>query len=81
MGRVAGIAAPLCRHCRSGPGAVKRELENRLNLVQSLRRKYGATVNDVIAFGDDAEKSFASFESRDAELANSMATWKNCAGK
>ena len=45
------------------------ELESRLNLVQSLRRKYGATVNDVIAFGEDAEKKLRQLESRDAELA------------
>jgi DNA repair protein RecN (Recombination protein N) len=45
------------------------ELESRLNLVQSLRRKYGATVNDVIAFGDDAEKKLRQLELRDGELA------------
>jgi DNA repair protein RecN (Recombination protein N) len=45
------------------------ELENRINLIQSLRRKYGATVNDVIAFGDDAEKKLRQLESRDGELA------------
>jgi DNA repair protein RecN (Recombination protein N) len=46
-----------------------RQLEERLNLLQSLKRKYGATVADVIAFGDNAGKKLADLEGRDAELA------------
>ncbi len=46
-----------------------RELEERLNLIQSLRRKYGATLGDVIAFGEEARKKLHSLEERDAELA------------
>ncbi len=45
------------------------ELEERLNLLHSLKRKYGATVAEVIAFGDDARAKLAALESRDAELA------------
>ena len=45
-----------------------RELEERLNLVQSLRRKYGATLADVIAFGQEAAKKLHGLEQRDAEL-------------
>jgi DNA repair protein RecN (Recombination protein N) len=45
-----------------------KELEERLNLIQSLRRKYGATLADVIAFGEDAKKKLHSLEQRDAEL-------------
>ena len=46
-----------------------KELEERLNLIQSLRRKYGATLSDVIAFGEEARKKLHSLEERDAELA------------
>ena len=46
-----------------------KELEERLNLIQSLRRKYGATVADVIAFGEEAAKKLHGLEQRDAELA------------
>ena len=46
-----------------------KELEDRLNLIQSLRRKYGATLADVIAFGEEAAKKLHSLEARDAELA------------
>jgi DNA repair protein RecN (Recombination protein N) len=44
------------------------ELEQRLNLLQSLKRKYGATVDEVIRFGNDARQKLESLESRDAEL-------------
>ena len=46
-----------------------RQLEERLNLIHSLKRKYGATLAEVIAFGDETETKLQSLESRDAELA------------
>jgi DNA repair protein RecN (Recombination protein N) len=45
-----------------------QELEERLNLIHSLRRKYGATVEEVIAFGDEARRKLQQLEERDAEL-------------
>ena len=33
------------------------ELEERLNLIHSLKRKYGATLAEVIAFGDEAKQN------------------------
>jgi DNA repair protein RecN (Recombination protein N) len=45
------------------------ELDERLNLIHSLKRKYGATLAEVIAFGADAKAKLHSLESRDAELA------------
>ena len=45
-----------------------RELEERLNLVHSLKRKYGATLGDVIAFGADAARKLQGLEQRDEEL-------------
>jgi DNA repair protein RecN (Recombination protein N) len=46
-----------------------QQLEERLNLIQSLKRKYGATLAEVIAFGDGAKIKLQSLESRDTELA------------
>jgi DNA repair protein RecN (Recombination protein N) len=46
-----------------------QELEERLNLLHSLKRKYGPTVADVLAFGDDAKQKLQSLEQRDEELA------------
>ena len=45
------------------------ELEERLNLLHSLKRKYGATLAEVIAFGDEAKRNCNRSNSRDAELA------------
>ena len=45
------------------------ELEERLNLIHSLKRKYGATLAEVMAFGDETKQKLAQLESRDAELA------------
>jgi DNA repair protein RecN (Recombination protein N) len=45
------------------------ELEERLNLIHSLKRKYGVTLAEVIAFGNEAKQKLAQLESRDAELA------------
>ncbi len=45
------------------------ELEERLNLIHALKRKYGATLAEVIAFGEEAKQKLAALESRDAELA------------
>ena len=46
-----------------------QQLEERLNLLHSLKRKYGATLPDVIAFGADAKAKLQSLEQRDVELA------------
>jgi DNA repair protein RecN (Recombination protein N) len=46
-----------------------RQLEERFNLLQSLKRKYGATLGEVIAFGGEAQRKLESLEQRDAELA------------
>jgi DNA repair protein RecN (Recombination protein N) len=45
------------------------ELEERLNLIHSLKRKYGTTLTEVIASGDEAKTKLQSLESRDEELA------------
>jgi DNA repair protein RecN (Recombination protein N) len=44
------------------------ELEERLDLIHSLKRKYGSSLAEVIAFGEEAKAKLQSLESRDAEL-------------
>ncbi len=44
-------------------------LEERLNLIHSLKRKYGGSLAEVIAFGSEAKARLQSLEQRDAELA------------
>ena len=45
-----------------------QELEERMNLIQSLKRKYGASLNEVIGFGEEARLKLEQLEQRDAEL-------------
>ncbi|HKR54390.1 MAG TPA: DNA repair protein RecN [Chthoniobacterales bacterium] len=52
-------------------------LEQRVSLFESLKRKYGATIADVIAFGERAAERMRKIEGRDEEsqrLANEIAT-------
>jgi DNA repair protein RecN (Recombination protein N) len=43
-------------------------LEQRVSLVETLKRKYGGSIADVIAFGDRAAERMRKIEGRDAEL-------------
>ncbi len=45
-----------------------QQLEERLNIIHSLKRKYGKSLAEVIAFGVEARQKLHSLESRDAEL-------------
>ncbi len=45
------------------------QLDARINLIHSLKRKYGVTLAEVIAFGDEAKRKLHSLEQRDGELA------------
>ena len=40
------------------------KIESRLDVLQSLKRKYGATVEEVIAFGDEASARLATLRNR-----------------
>ncbi len=45
-----------------------QQLEERLDLLNSLKRKYGATVAEVIDYGQQARKKLEALEQREAEL-------------
>jgi DNA repair protein RecN (Recombination protein N) len=45
-----------------------QELEERLNLIQGLKRKYGSSLTEIIAFGEAALQKLINLEQRDAEL-------------
>ena len=49
------------------------EIEDRLAALDRLKRKYGATLAEVMAFGADATAKLAEVENRDALLAELMA--------
>ena len=43
------------------------EIEERLVALDRVKRKYGATLSEVIAFGADVAQKLADLEDRDAE--------------
>jgi DNA repair protein RecN (Recombination protein N) len=45
-----------------------RELEERLNQLHMLKRKYGPSLADVIAFGEEAQDKLQALEGRDTEV-------------
>ena len=45
------------------------QLEERINLLHSLKRKYGATLEAVIEFGAEAAAKLQKLEQRETELA------------
>lgn len=49
--------------------AQMKQVGERYNLVQTLKRKYGATLAEVLTFGESAAKRLAALEGRDEELA------------
>jgi DNA repair protein RecN (Recombination protein N) len=46
-----------------------QQLEERVTLIHSLKRKYGGTIAEVIAFGEQARQKLQSLEQREVELA------------
>lgn len=44
------------------------ELENRLNLFQSLKRKYGKSIEEILNYGEDSALQLKTLESRDEEI-------------
>ena len=54
------------------------ELEERLSLIQSLKRKYGGTLAEVIQFGADATQKLQRMESREAEVARLQSRIEAC---
>jgi len=49
--------------------AQMKQVEERYNLVQTLKRKYGSTLAEVIEFGAKVAQRLAALEGRDEELA------------
>lgn len=49
------------------------EVDERLDLIKSLKRKYGATVEDVIAFGERSSRELAAITGGEADVASLQA--------
>lgn len=70
-GRVSDIESEARRYTGriEADPATLRELESRADLLQSLKRKYGGSLEEVIARGDQAAKDLEEIESRGEKIA------------
>ena len=69
INELSGALEDYCDRLNLDPNQI-RNVEERYNLVQSLKRKYGDTLKDVIAFSGKALARLEKLESRDEELAS-----------
>ena len=85
---VSDIAASLRDYAEGINASPERlaEIEDRLALLDRLKRKYGATVTDVINFGEDVARKLSEVEDRDeilktlrAALDEAAAAYRNAA--
>src|SRR5262245_41820154 len=70
LGNLRELSADLARYAERIEIEPERlqQLEERLNLIHSLKRKYGSTLSEVIAFGEAVSRKLQSLEQRDAEV-------------
>jgi DNA repair protein RecN (Recombination protein N) len=64
---LAGSLAAYAEGLEFDPGALA-ELERRVDTIESLKRKYGNSVDEIIAFGEEARGKLVKIESRDDEM-------------
>jgi DNA repair protein RecN (Recombination protein N) len=85
---VEDVAATVRDYANSIDASPERlaEIEDRLALLDRLKRKYGTTLANVIAFGEDVSRKFAEIENRDeilkslrADLAKAAAAYQKAA--
>ena len=69
INELSGAIEDYCDRLNLDPNQI-RNVEERYNLVQNIKRKYGDTLKDVIAFSDKALARLEKLESRDEELAS-----------
>ena len=65
---VSAVARDFAENVQAGPERLE-EIEDRLAALDRLKRKYGKTLAEVIAFGAESSRQLAEVENRDAVLA------------
>ncbi|MEX1110701.1 MAG: DNA repair protein RecN [Chthoniobacterales bacterium] len=70
-GRLGDVESDVRRYAEriDADPATLRELEERADLLQSLKRKYGGTLEDVMARGEQAAKDLEEIETRGEKIA------------
>jgi DNA repair protein RecN (Recombination protein N) len=67
LGEVSASLRDYADHLDASPGRLA-EIEDRLAVLDRLKRKYGKSVAEVIAFGEDVARKMAEIEDRDETL-------------
>jgi DNA repair protein RecN (Recombination protein N) len=70
---VAAEVREFAENMNAAPGRLE-EIEDRLAALDRLKRKYGQTLAEVIAFGEESSRRLAEVENRDALLVELKAT-------
>jgi DNA repair protein RecN (Recombination protein N) len=80
---ISDIASGLRDYAESINASPERlaEIEDRLALLDRLKRKYGRTVAEIIAFGEDVARKLAEVEDRDETLKTLRADLEKAAAK
>ena len=65
---VASEVREFAENANASPGRLE-EIEDRLAALDKLKRKYGQTLADIMAFGEEAARKLAEVENRDVLLA------------
>ena len=67
LGDLGAAMADYAERLNLDPAQMK-QVEERYNLVQTLKRKYGSSLTEVLEFGEKSAKRLAALEGRDEEL-------------
>ncbi|HEV2272743.1 MAG TPA: DNA repair protein RecN [Acidobacteriaceae bacterium] len=67
LGDVSATVRDYAEHVQASPDRLG-EIEDRLSLLERLKRKYGKTIAEVIAYGEQVREKLAEIENRDQLL-------------
>jgi DNA repair protein RecN (Recombination protein N) len=67
---IARSAYSVCELCTDNPAEELNRIEDRLDLIKALKKKYGPELSDVIAFEENAKEKLRQYEGRDREIAS-----------
>ena len=66
---IARGAYSVCELCTDNPTEELNRIEDRLDLIKALKKKYGGELSDVIAYEEQAKKRLAEYAERDRQIA------------
>ena len=65
---IARSAYSVCELCTDNPAEELNRIEDRLDLIKALKKKYGGELSDVIAYEQSAKEKLMQYAKRESEL-------------